>query len=142
MPRLPNPRKSNAKRKKSSMNTAQKATNKEYIPETLPPPEKTAELLAKATKVSSWMSELKQRSRLRPFAGKSKDGKFAIVIRDYRIESLNADGSLESASAQEIVSRLCEAHNDALDKMDEWTAGQCAALAKAAGIGDGFELPF
>lgn len=54
------------------MNTAQKATNKEYIPETLPPPEKTAELLAKATKVSSWMSELKQRSRYGLLLGRAK----------------------------------------------------------------------
>lgn len=110
--------------------------------EAVPSPEMTAELLAKAGKVSSWMSELKQKSRLRPFVGKSDDGKFAIVIRDYRIESLNADESLETASVQEIVSRLCEAHNNALDKMEEWTASQCEALAKAAGIADGFELPF
>ncbi len=124
------------------MNTTTKRNEKEEILENLPPPEKTAELLAKANKVSSWMSELKQRSRLRPFVGKSEDGKFAIVIRDYRIEQMNADESLEKASAQEIVSRLCEAHNDALDKMVEWTASQCEALAKAAGITGDFELPF
>ena len=46
------------------MNTT-KRNEKEEILENLPPPEKTAELLAKANKVSSWMSELKQRSRLR-----------------------------------------------------------------------------
>jgi DNA-binding protein YbaB len=124
------------------MNTTTKRNEKEEILENLPPPEKTVELLAKANKVSSWMSELKQRSRLRPFVGKSEDGKFAVVIRDYRIESLNADESLETASTQEIVSRLCEAHNDALNKMEEWTADQCTALAKAAGIADGLELPF
>ena len=124
------------------MDTMIEPNASEDIHETLPSPEMTAELLAKATKVSSWMSALKQRSRQRPFLGKSEDGKFAIVIRDYRIESLNADESLETASAQEIVSRLCEAHNDALDKMEEWTASQCEALAKAAGIADGFELPF
>lgn len=124
------------------MNTTTKRNENEEILENLPPPEKTAELLAKANKVSSWMSELKQRSRLRPFVGKSEDGKFAIVIRDYRIEQMNADESLEKASAQEIVSRLCEAHNDALDKMEEWTASQCEALAKAAGIAGDFELPF
>ena len=124
------------------MNTTTKRNEKEEILENLPPPEKTAELLAKAMKVSSWMSELKQRSRLRPFVGKSEDGKFAVVIRDYRIESLNADESLESASSQEIVSRLCVAHSDSLDKMEEWTASQCETLAKAAGITDGFELPF
>ena len=124
------------------MNNMTEPEESEVRPENLPSPEKTAELLTKANKVSSWMSELKQRSRLRPFVGKSEDGKFAVVIRDYRIESLNADESLESASAQEIVSRLCEAHDDALDKMEEWTASQCAALAKAAGIADGLELPF
>ena len=124
------------------MNTSTQKNDKEEILENLPPPEKTAELLAKANKVSSWMSELKQRSRLRPFVGKSEDEKFAVVIRDYRIVSLNADESLETASTQEIVSRLCEAHNDALDKMEEWTTSQCAALAKAAGIADGLELPF
>ena len=110
--------------------------------EHVPSPEVTAKLLAKANKVSSWMTELKHRSQQRPFIGKSEDGKFAIVIRDYRIESLNADESLETASVQDIVSRLCEAHNDAIDKMEEWTANQCEALAKAAGIADGFELPF
>lgn len=124
------------------MNTMTEPDESEILPENLPSPEKTAELLTKATKVSSWMSELKQKSRLRPFVGKSEDGKFAIVIRDYRIESLNADESLKTASVQDIVSRLCEAHNDALDKMEEWTASQCEALAKAAGITDGFELPF
>ena len=108
----------------------------------LPSPEKTAELLAKATKVSSWISALKQRSRERPFVGKSKDGKFAVILRDYSIESLNADESLETASIQEIVARLCEAHNDAVDKMEDWSASQCAALAKAAGIANGLELPF
>ena len=124
------------------MDTMTEPNASEDCREDLPSPEQTAELLAKATKVSSWMSALKQRSRQLPFIGKSEDGKFAIVIRDYRIESLNADESLESASAQEIVSRLCEAHNDALDKMQEWQDNQCAALAKAAGIVDGFELPF
>ena len=124
------------------MNDQIKPQDKEIDHDNLPSPEKTAELLAKATKVSTWMSELKQRSRLRPFVGKSEDGLFAIVIRDYRIESLNADESLESASAQEIVSRLCEAHSDALDKMEDWIASQSAAIAKAAGIADGFELPF
>ena len=108
----------------------------------LPSPEKTAELLAKATKVSSWISALKQRSRERPFVGKSKDGKFTVILRDCRIESLNADESLETASIQEIVARLCEAHSDAVDKMEDWSASQCAALAKAAGIADGLELPF
>ena len=88
------------------------------------------------------MSELKQRSRLRPFVGRSEDGKFAVVIRACRIEQMNADESLQTASTQEIVSHLCEAHNDALDKMQEWQDSQCAALAKAAGIAEGFELPF
>ena len=109
--------------------------------ETLPPLEKTAELIAKATKVSGWMSELKQRSKQRPFAGRSADGRFVVVLRGNKIESLKADESLRDASTQEIVSRLCEAHNDAVDKMDEWCAVQCAALAKAAGISGNFELP-
>ena len=73
--------------------------------------------------------------------GKSEDGKFCVVLRDYRIVSLHADESLKAASAQEIVSRLCEAHNDALDKMEEWSDSQCAALAKAAGITGDFEFP-
>lgn len=110
--------------------------------ETLQPPERTTELLAKATEISSWMSALKQRSRQRPFVGKSADGRFVLVLRDYRIESLNADESLATASAREIVSRLCEAHNDALDKMEAWSAIQREALAKAAGITGDFELPF
>ncbi len=123
------------------MDTMIEPNASEVCREALTSPEKTAELLAKAAKVSSWMSALKQRSRQRPFIGKSADGKFIVVIRDYRIESLNADGSLETASVQEIVSRLCEAHNDALDKMEEWTDSQCEALANAAGIADGIELP-
>ena len=123
------------------MNTTTKKNEKGEILKTLPPPEVTANLLAKANKVSSWMSELKQRSRLRPFIGKSEDEKFAVIIRDYRIEQMNADESLETASTQEIVSHLCEAHNDALDRMEEWISSQCAALAKAAGITDDFELP-
>ena len=64
----------------------------------MPSPEPTAELMEKATKVTSWLNALKQRSRLRPFVGKSEDGKFAVVIRDYRIEQMNADESLETAS--------------------------------------------
>ena len=123
------------------MNTQNESQAPEELPNGLPSPEKTAELLEKATKVTSWMSALKQQSRQRPFVGKSKDGKFAIVIRAYRIESLNADESLETASVREIVSRLCEAHNDALDKMEEWTSSQCAVLAKAAGITGDFEMP-
>lgn len=90
----------------------------------------------------SWLSALKQSTRRRPFIGKSADGRFAVVLRDYRIESLNADESLESASTQEIIAHLCEAHNNALDKMEAWSASQCEALAKAAGITGDFELPF
>jgi DNA-binding protein YbaB len=110
--------------------------------ENLPSPERTAELLEKASKVTSWLSALKQKSRQRLFVGKSEDGKFCVVLRNYRIESLSADESLKYASAQEIVSRLCEAHDAALDQMEEWSAGQCTALAKAAGITAGLELPF
>ena len=62
--------------------------------------EETAELLGKATKVTSWLSALKQQTRQRPFVGKSADGKFCVVIRDYRIVSLNADETLVEASAQ------------------------------------------
>lgn len=124
------------------MNNKTGNSGSEISPENLPSPERTAELLTKANQVSSWVTELKKKSRQKPFIGKSEDGKFAIVIRDYRIESLNADESLITASVLEIVSRLCEAHNNALDKMEEWTASQCQALAKAAGIADGFELPF
>ena len=42
------------------MSTTTKKSEKEEILENLPPPEATAELLVKANKVSSWMSELKQ----------------------------------------------------------------------------------
>ena len=42
------------------MSTTTKKSGKEEILENLPPPEATAELLVKANKVSSWMSELKQ----------------------------------------------------------------------------------
>lgn len=104
--------------------------------------EETAVLLGKARKVTSWLSALKQQTRQRPFVGKSADGKFCLVLCDYRIVSLNADETLVGASAQEIVSRLCEAHNDALDKVEAWSASQCEALAKAAGITGNFELPF
>ena len=124
------------------MNTSIETNGPANLLETLPSPEMTAELLTTATTVSSRMSALTQRARHRPFVGMSEDGKFQVVLRDYRIESLNADESLETASVQEIVAHLCEAHNDALDKMEEWSAAQCEALAKAAGIEEGFELPF
>ncbi len=124
------------------MNTQNESQVREELRKDLPSPEETAKLLEKATKVTSWLSALKQQSRRRPFLGKSADGKFCVVFRDYRIESLNADETLKDASIQEIVSRLCEAHNDAIDKMEAWSASQCEALAKAAGVDKGFELPF
>jgi DNA-binding protein YbaB len=124
------------------MDVQNKQRDPEQCYETLPPPERTAELLAKATELSSWISALKQRSRQRPFVGKSEDGRFVVVLRDCRIESLNADESLGTASAQEIISLLCEAHNDAIDNREQWFANQCEALAKAAGITGDFELPF
>ena len=123
------------------MNTQNESHAPEELPNGLPSPEKTAELLEKATKVTSWISALKQRSRLRPFVGKSEDGRFTVTIRDYRIEEMHADESLETASTQEIVSHLCEAHSNALDRMEEWSAGQSAAIAKAAGITGDFEMP-
>ena len=110
--------------------------------ENLPSPEQTAELLEKASKVTSWLDALKQKTMERPFVGKSDDGTFCVVLRNYRIESLSAEESLKDASAQEIVSRLCEAHNAALTAMDEWSAKQCANLARAAGITGQLKLPF
>lgn len=86
--------------------------------EAIPCPEVTAELLAKASKVNAWITALQQKSKLRPFVGISADGKFRVTLRDYRIVSLHADESLADASAQDVVSHLCEAHNDALDKME------------------------
>ena len=124
------------------MNTQNESQAPEKLRKDLPSPEETAELLGKATKVTSWLSALKQQTRQRPFAGKSEDGKFCVVLRDYRIVSLNADETLVGASTQVIVSRLCEAHNDAINKIEAWSASQREALAKAAGIADGFELPF
>ena len=110
--------------------------------EAITSPEVTAELFAKASKVSSWITALKQKSKRRPFIGISEDGKFRVTLCDYRIVSLNAAESLADASAQDIVSHLCEAHNDALDKMEAWYDGQCEAIARAVGIGGGFEMPF
>lgn len=124
------------------MNTPNESQATEELDNGLPSPEETAVLLGKARKVTSWLSALKQQTRRRPFVGKSADGKFCVVLRAYRIESLNADETLAGASVQEIVSRLCEAHNDALDNMEAWSASQCEALAKAAGITGDFELPF
>ena len=124
------------------MNKQKESQAPEELRKGMPSPEETAELLGKATKVSSWLSALKQSTRRRPYIGKSTDGRFAVVLRDYRIESLNADESLENVSTQEIIAHLCEAHNDALDKMEAWSASQCEALAKAAGITGNFELPF
>ena len=129
-------------RKEANMNTQNESQGQEEFRKDRPSPEMTAELLAKAKKVTAWLSALKQRSRLRPFVGTSTDGKFCVVLRNHHIESLNADETLADASVQEIVSRLCEAHNDALDKMEAWSASQCEALAKAAGIQGDFELPF
>ena len=124
------------------MDTQNESLAPEELNNGLPSPEQAAELMEKATKVTSCLNALKQRSRLRPFVGKSEDGKFAVIIRDYRIEQINVDDSLETASTQEIVSHVCEAHSNALDRMEEWSASQCAALAKSAGITGDFELPF
>jgi len=123
------------------MNTPNELQATEELRKDLPSPEETAELLGKATKVTSWLSALKQQTRQRPFVGTSSDGKFCVVLRDYRIISLNADETLAKASVQEIVSHLCAAHNDALDNMESWSSSQCEALAKAAGITGDFELP-
>ena len=124
------------------MNTLNESQVTEELHKSLPSPEETAELLGKATKVTSWLSALKQQTMQRPFVGTSSDGKFCVVLRDYRIISLNADDTLAEASVQEIVSHLCDAHNDAVDKMEAWSSSQCEALAKAAGITGEFELPF
>lgn len=124
------------------MDTMGKLRKHDELYENLLSPEKAAELLEKASKVTSWLSAMKQQARKRSFAGKSADGKFCVVLRDYRIVSLNADATLTKVSIQEIVSRRCEAHNDALDRMEEWGANQCATLVKAAGITGDFELPF
>ncbi len=110
--------------------------------EAIPCPEVTAELLAKASKVNAWITALQQKSKLRPFVGISADGKFRVTLRDYRIVSLHADESLADASAQDVVSHLCEAHNDALDKMEAWHNGQYEAIARAVGIGSDFKMPF
>lgn len=110
--------------------------------EAIPSPEVTAELFAKASKVSAWITALKQKSKRRPFVGISEDGKFRVTLRDYRIVSLDADESLAEASAQDIVSHLCEAHNDALDKLEAWSNGQYEAIARTVGIGSDFEIPF
>ena len=80
------------------MNKQKESQAPEELRKGMPSPEETAELLGKATKVSSWLSALKQSTRRRPFIGKSTDGRFAVVLRDYRIESLNADESLENVS--------------------------------------------
>jgi len=100
------------------MNKQKESQALEELRKGLLSPEETAELLGKATKVTSWLSALKQQTRRRSFLGKSADGKFCVVLRDYRVESLNADETLAGASVQEIVSRLCEAHNDAIDNME------------------------
>ena len=84
-------------------------------------PEDTAELLTKASKVSSWMSALKKKAQMRPFVGTSEDGMVALTIRNYRIESVNVNDTLAGALAEDVLPRIFEAHNDALDKMDAWT---------------------
>lgn len=73
------------------MNKQKESQAPEELRKSLPSPEEAAELLGKATKVTSWLSALKQQTRRRPFLGKSEDGKFCVMLRDYRIESLNAD---------------------------------------------------
>lgn len=123
------------------MSTHDKSQSPEVIHKGLPSPEETAKLMEKASKVSSGLSALKRQTMLRPFVGKSADGLCSVLLRGYRIESLNVDESIMAAPAQEILPRLCEAHGNAVDKMDDFAASRCAALAKAAGITGDFEMP-
>ena len=104
--------------------------------------EDTAELLTKASKVSSWMSALKKKAQMRPFVGTSEDGMVALTIRNYRIESVNVNDTLAGALAEDVLPRIFEAHNDALDKMDAWTESQYATICSSIGIDSNIELPF
>lgn len=122
------------------MDTQNESLAPEELNNSLPSPEQTAELIEKAKRVTTGLDALKQSSRLRPFVGKSADGKFSVVIRDYKIEEMRADPSLETASTQEIVSHLLEAHSNAVDVSRAWVSSKFAEVAKFAGITD-FGLP-
>lgn len=124
------------------MDTQNESLAPEELNNSLPSPEQTAELIEKAKRVTTGLDALKQSSRLRPFVGKSADGKFSVVIRDYKIEEMRADPSLETASTQEIVSHLLEAHSNAVDVSRAWVSSKFAEVAKFAGITGDFGLPF
>lgn len=123
------------------MDTQNESLAPEELNNSLPSPEQTAELIEKAKRVTTGLDALKQSSRLRPFVGKSADGKFSVVIRDYKIEEMRADPSLETASTQEIVSHLLEAHSNAVDVSRAWVSSKFAEVAKFAGIAGDFGLP-
>ena len=122
------------------MDTQNESLAPEELNNSLPSPEQTAELIEKAKRVTTGLDALKQSSRLRPFVGKSADGKFSVVIRDYKIEEMRADPSLETASTQEIVSHLLEAHSNAVDVSRAWVSSKFAEVAKFAGIAGDFGL--
>lgn len=104
--------------------------------------EETAEILSMASKVGAWMSALKRKSERRPFTGACEDSSIVLTICNHRIESIQTNGNVANMSPGEIVSRVCEAHNDALDKMEDWTAAQCEVVAKTCHIEGDVQLPF
>lgn len=105
-------------------------------------PEETSDLLSKASKVSAWMSALKKRSELRSYTGSCRDSSVLMTIRNNRIESIQTKGDFANMPINEILSRLCEAHNDALDKMEAWTMKQYENIVTALAIPPDLELLF
>lgn len=104
--------------------------------------EQTADLLSKASKVSTWMSVLKNKAERRPCVGVCDDESVIVTIRDHRIESIQTREDVGAMPLNDILARICEAHNDALDKLDAWTISQYETMSKELGIDGEFRLPF
>lgn len=104
--------------------------------------EQAAELMFKASKVSAWLTAVKKKSELRPQEGVSEDASVTVTICNHRIVSIRMRKAVSQMSIDEISSRICEAQNDAMDKVDSWVAAQCDKIARTFGIGGDLSLPF
>lgn len=104
--------------------------------------DQTADLLSKASKVSTWMTALKHKSELRPHIGISEDESVIVTIRSNRIASIRTREDIAQKPLADIIRSICEAHNDAVDKMEAWTCSEYEKISKTLGIDGDFKLPF
>lgn len=104
--------------------------------------EQATELMFKASKVSAWLTALKKKAEFRPQEGVSEDASVVVTVRNYRIVSIQMREDVSQMAIDEILPRICQAHNDALDRIESWLTAQYETIAKTFGIGDDVQLPF